>query len=255
MRSGFGQFCPVAVACEVFAERWTPMVLRELFAGSEHFNQIHRGVPLMSRALLARRLRELEDAGVIAREQKPGQRGHCYTLTPAGREFRPALEALGRWGQRWTVRVQRSNLDAGFLMWNVRRRIDRERLPDRRVVVCFRFSGIPRAYRGPRVFWLVLERTAVELCIEDPGIETDVVVDADVATLTAVWLGDICFEEAVRSKGVRLMGPRPLTRAFPTWLMLSHYADVVRAGPTERPAAGDSQRVVDEVPLPTLRAS
>ena len=174
------------------------MILRELFAGSEHFNQIHRGVPLMSRALLARRLRDLEDAGVIAREQTPGTRGHRYTVTPAGREFRPALEALGRWGQRWTVRVQRSNLDAGFLMWNIRRRVDRERLPDRRVVVCFRFSGIPRAYRGPRVFWLVLERTAVQLCIEDPGIETDVVVDADVATLTAVWLGDISFQEAMR---------------------------------------------------------
>ena len=231
------------------------MILRELFAGSEHFNQIHRGVPLMSRALLARRLRDLEDAGVIAREQTPGTRGHRYTLTPAGREFRPALEALGRWGQRWTVRVQRSNLDAGFLMWNIRRRVDRERLPDRRVVVCFRFSGIPRAYRGPRVFWLVLERTAVQLCIEDPGIETDVVVDADVAALTAVWLGDISFEEALRSKGVRLMGPRPLTRGFPTWLMLSQYAAVVRPGPADRRTAGDSLRVVDEVPVPTLPAS
>ena len=231
------------------------MILRELFAGSEHFNQIHRGVPLMSRALLARRLRDLEDAGVIAREQTPGTRGHRYTLTPAGREFRPALEALGRWGQRWTVRVQRSNLDAGFLMWNIRRRVDRERLPDRRVVVCFRFSGIPRAYRGPRVFWLVLERTAVQLCIEDPGIETDVVVDADVATLTAVWLGDISFQEALRSKGVRLMGPRPLTRGFPTWLMLSQYAAVVRPGRADRRTAGDSLRVVDEVPVPTLPAS
>ena len=243
MRSGFGQFCPVAVACEVFAERWTPMILRELFAGSEHFNQIHRGVPLMSRALLARRLRELEEAGVIAREQMPGKRGHRYTLTPAGREFRPALEALGRWGQRWTVRVQRSNLDAGFLMWNVRRRIDRERLPDCRVVVCFRFSGVPRAYRGPREFWLVLERTAVQLCIEDPGIETDVVVDADVATLTAVWLGDIAYEEALRSKGVQLMGPRPLVRGFPTWLMLSQYAAVARPGLDDDASTGDSLRV------------
>ena len=231
------------------------MILRELFAGSEHFNQIHRGVPLMSRALLARRLRDLEDASVIAREQTPGTRGHRYTLTPAGREFRPALEALGRWGQRWTVRVQRSNLDAGFLMWNIRRRVDRERLPDRRVVVCFRFSGIPRAYRGPRVFWLVLERTAVQLCIEDPGIETDVVVDADVATLTAVWLGDISFEEALRSKGVRPMEPRPLTRAFPTWLMLSHYAAVVRPPLGDDRSAGASLRVVDQVPVPTLPAS
>jgi DNA-binding HxlR family transcriptional regulator len=204
------------------------MILRELFAGSDRFNQIHRGVPLMSRALLARRLRQLEQAGVIVRAQSTGERGHHYTLTPAGQEFRPVLEALGRWGQRWTVRVQRSKLNAGFLMWNVRRRIDRERLPDHGIVVCFRFSGIPRAHPGPRVFWLMLEKTAVELCIEDPGVEAELLVDADLAVMTSVWLGDISFEEALRSGGVRLMGPRRFTRAFPTWLMLSHFAGVER---------------------------
>ena len=218
----------MAVACEVFAERWTPMILRELLAGSDHFNQIHRGIPLMSRALLARRLRRLEETGVIARVQTTGERGHRYTLTPAGEEFRPVLEALGRWGQRWTVRVQRCNLDAGFLMWNVRRRIDREQLPDHRVVVCFRFSGIPRTYRGPRVFWLMLEKSAVEICVEDPGVDVDLVVDADLAVMTAVWLGDMFFAEALRTKGVRLTGPRRLTDAFPTWLMLSHFSGVVR---------------------------
>jgi len=204
------------------------MILRELLAGSAHFNEIHRGVPLMSRALLAQRLRQLEESGVIARVHTTGERGHHYTLTPAGEEFRPVLEALGRWGQRWTVRVQRCNLDAGFLMWNVRRRIDRERLPDQRVVVCFRFSGIPRTYRGPRVFWLMLEKTAVEICVEDPGVEIDLVVEADLALMTSVWLGDMPFEEALRAGGLRLMGPRRLTGAFPTWLMLSHFAGVVR---------------------------
>jgi DNA-binding HxlR family transcriptional regulator len=228
MRSGFGQFCPVAVACEVFAERWTPLILRELLAGSKHFNEIHRGVPLMSRALLARRLRQLEETGVITKGQTTGERGH-YTLTPAGQEFRPVLEALGCWGQRWTVRVQRCNLDAGFLMWNVRRRVDRERLPDHRVVVCFRFSGIPRTYRGPRMFWLMLEKVAVEICVEDPGVEIDLVVDADLAVMTSVWLGDMPFEQALRARGVRLTGPRRLTAAFPTWLMLSHFAGVVRS--------------------------
>src|SRR5437773_26531 len=204
------------------------MILRELLAGSEHFNEIHRGVPLMSRALLARRLRQLEETGVIAKVQTTGERGHHYTLTPAGQEFRPVLEALGRWGQRWTVRVQRHNLDAGFLMWNVRRRIDRARLPDHRVVVCFRFSGIPRTYRGPQVFWLMLEKTAVEICVEDPGVEIDLVVDADLAVMMCVWLDDMLFEEALRSRAVRLMGPRRLSGAFPTWLMLSHFAGIVR---------------------------
>jgi len=228
VKSGFGQFCPVAVACEVFAERWTPLVLRELVAGSDRFNQIHRGVPLMSRALLVRRLRELEDAGVITKEPLTGTRGHRYELTQAGREFAPVLEALGNWGQRWTVRVQRRNLDAGFLMWNVRRRLARECLPEQRVIVCFRFNGIPRTHRGPRVFWLLLARTDVELCIEDPGLDPDMEVEADLAAMASVWLGDTSFDAALRSHRVRLKGPRRLTSAFPAWLKLSHYAGVGR---------------------------
>jgi DNA-binding HxlR family transcriptional regulator len=228
MKSGFGQFCPVAVASEVFAERWTPIILRELFAGSEHFNQIHRGIPLISRALLARRLRELEAAGVITKEALPEQRGYRYCLTEAGREFRPVIEALGNWGQRWTVRVQPQNLDAGFLMWNVRRRIARELLPEHRVIVCFDFHALPSSYRGARSFWLMLERSQVEICIEDPGFEVDVQVQADIAAMVAVWLGDMSFDAAVSAGRIRVMGARNLTRAFPSWLMLSHFAGVAR---------------------------
>ena len=228
MRSGFGQFCPVAVACEIFAERWTPIILRELFAGSDHFNQIHRGIPLISRALLARRLRDLEAAGVITREPMPGERGHRYALTEAGKEFRPVIEGLGHWGQRWTVRVQRQNLDAGFLMWNVRRRIARELLPERRIVVCFGFSAVPATYRGARTFWLVLDREQVELCIEDPGFEVDLHVEAELAAMTGVWLGDMSFDNALAAGTVRVIGPRAMAKAFPAWLMLSHFAKVPR---------------------------
>jgi DNA-binding HxlR family transcriptional regulator len=239
MKSGFGQFCPVAVACEVFAERWTPIILRELFAGSEHFNEIHRGIPLISRALLSRRLRDLEAAGVITKQPLSGQRGYRYGLTEAGKEFRPAVEALGKWGQRWTVRVQRQNLDAGFLMWNVRRRIARDLLPEGRVVVCFRFSGVPAAYRGAHVFWLLLERDRVELCIEDPGFETDLQVEADLAAMVGVWLGDTSFEAALQAGAIRVMGPRTLVRAFPSWLMLSHFAGVPRPQQTMHAAPVD----------------
>jgi DNA-binding HxlR family transcriptional regulator len=228
MHSGFGQFCPVAVASQVFATRWTPLILRELFAGSEHFNDLHRGVPLMSRALLSRRLRELEDAGVVVRETEDRGKGHRYRLTDAGLEFRPVIEALGQWGQRWTVRVRRENLDAGFLMWNVRRRIATAQLPERRVVVLFRFTGLPASYRGPAEFWLVLTRSAAELCIEDPGFEVDLQVDADIAAMASVWLGDIRFEAALRSRSVRIAGAKALVQAFPGWLMLSKFASVPR---------------------------
>src|SRR5258706_3123832 len=175
MKSGFGQFCPVAVACEVFAGRWTPLVLRELFNGAQQFNEIRRGMPLISRPLLARRLRELEAAGVVTMEPL-STRGHRYCLTEAGKEFHSIIEGLGTWGQRWTVRVDRKNLDPGFLMWNMRRRIALDSLPPHRIVVRFKFDGVAATYRRPRMFWMLLERPQVDLCIEDPGFEVDLFV-------------------------------------------------------------------------------
>ena len=227
---GFGQFCPVAVASEVFAARWTPIVLRELLAGTERFNELHRGIPLISRALLARRLAELERAGVLVRQGSG--RSVRYRLTPAGEDFRSVIHALGAWGQRWTARVERDNLDAGFLMWSMRRRIAVDRLPSRRVVVRFNFTGQQSPRRGPRVFWLVLQQEHVDLCVEDPGFEVDLYVDADLAAMAKIWLGDQAFEAAQRSGAVRLTGPAELRRAFPGWLMLSPFASVPRVSPS-----------------------
>jgi DNA-binding HxlR family transcriptional regulator len=227
MKGGFGEFCPVAMACEVFAERWTPLILRELLAGSHHFNEIHRYIPRISRALLARRLRQLEMAGIIT--SAPGDKGKRgqYHLTEAGQEFRAVIDALGAWGQRWTIRIQPQNLDAMLFMWNVRRRIALDRLPERRVVVHFHFA-VPAAHRGPRTFWLVLERAGVDLCLTDPGFDVDIHVEAGLAAMAKVWLGDISFSEATRAKKIELSGPPALTRQFPSWLLLSRFAAVPR---------------------------
>ncbi len=225
---GFGQFCPVAVACQVFAERWTPIILRELLSGSDRFNDLHRGIPLISRPLLARRLVELEKAGVVVREPLAHGRGYRYRLTQAGQEFRTVIEELGAWGQRWTTRIERDTLDADFLMWNIRRRIALDRLPARRVSVRFKFSGLPATRPAHRIFWLLLQRTEVDVCVEDPGFEVDLYVDADLAAMAKVWLGDITFEMARRSGALQLTGPLELRRAFPSWLMLSHFAAVPR---------------------------
>ena len=236
---GFGQFCPVAVASEILSARWTPIILRELLAGSDRFNDLHRGIPLISRPLLTRRLLDLERAGVISKEPLTRGRGHRYRLTPAGKELRAFIDCLGTWGQRWTVRVERDKLDAGFLMWNMRRRIALDRLPARRVVARFNYSGIPATRRGYRTFWLVLQREQADLCVEDPGFEVDLYVDADLAAMAQVWLGDISFDTAQRSGAVRLSGPAELRRAFPSWLMLSYFAAVPRelvTTPAQRPA-------------------
>jgi DNA-binding HxlR family transcriptional regulator len=239
MKSGFGQFCPVAVASEVFAERWTPIILRELFAGAQQFNEIHRGMPHISRPLLARRLRDLEGAGVIAREPQSSGRGYRYRLTEAGREFQSVIDGLGAWGQRWTVRVDRKNLDPGFLMWNMRRRIALDRLPPHRVVLRFRFSGVAAGYRGPRIFWLLLEPTQADLCVSDPGLEVGLYVEADLAAMAKVWLGDAAIAQVLRTGEVRLLGSRDLARQFPEWLMLSRFAGVPRP---ERHAAAALSR-------------
>ena len=225
---GYGQFCPVAVASEVFAQRWTPLIIRELCSGRSHFNEIHRGMPLISRTLLAERLRWLEDAGVVASAPARSGRVREYRLTEAGAEFKAVIDALGTWGQRWSVRVDPHNLDAGFLMWQLHHRLDREQLPQQRVVVLFSFSGVPRKRRGMHNFWLMLERPNVELCVTDPGHEVDLCVEADLGTFVHVWLGDAPLASAVRDRAIKLSGPRQLIQAFPRWLLLSRFAGVPR---------------------------
>jgi DNA-binding HxlR family transcriptional regulator len=218
---GYGQFCPIAVACEIFAERWTPLILRELLAGARRFGEIRQCIPLISRALLAQRLRQLEEAGVVLSQPLPRGR--------AAEEFREVLDRLGEWGQRWgTAQFDPENLDLPLLMWNVSRRIDMERLPRRRVVVRFDFRAFPARCRGFRVCWLILEPHDTDLCLKDPGFDVDLVVTADAAAMAQVWTGAITFAQAVRAGGLKVDGPRDLVRSFPTWLLLSHFAHVER---------------------------
>lgn len=150
---GYGQFCPVARGAEVFGERWTPLVVRELMCGSTRFNDIRRGVPRISTTLLVQRLRKLEEIGVVARVGAAGSSE--YRLTPAGEELRPLVLALGHWGARWIgSRLKRDQLDVGFLMWDIRRFAHRELFPqERRTVVQFRFND---ARQGERIWWLVV---------------------------------------------------------------------------------------------------
>ena len=227
---GYGQFCPIAVACEVFAERWTPLILRELLAGSRRFGELRRGLPLISRTLLAQRLRELERAGVVVSRPLARGRGRSYEPTRAAEELRGVIDQLGAWGQRWAAaQFDTDNLDMMMLMWNVRRRVDLRRLPTRRVVVRFEFRALPARQKSFRGCWLVLERRGADLCLKDPGFDVDLVVRADAAVIARVWMGAVPFAEALRSGGLALDGPRDLARAFPAWLLLSHYAGVPRA--------------------------
>ena len=100
-QGSYKQFCPVAMAAEILCTRWTVVLLRELMAGSTRFNELRRGVPRMSPALLSQRLKELEAAGIVERQASDTEPGVFeYRLTDAGRELNPVVEAFGIWGQR-----------------------------------------------------------------------------------------------------------------------------------------------------------
>jgi DNA-binding HxlR family transcriptional regulator len=229
---GYAQFCPIAKATEVIGRRWTLLILRELLCGSHQFNDIHRGVPKMSRSLLAKRLGELEAEGLVERRVTSGEHPE-YHLTDSGEALRPIVVELGNWGKRWVGQgVSERDLDARLLMWDVQRRIERDRLPERRVVVCFRFPDAPEKQKD---FWLVLERDQVDLCLKDPGYEEDLYVTSDVESFTKIWLGDTHFDRALHNGDVSLSGPSRLRTQFPRWLGLSMFAGIRRE---YGPAAG-----------------
>jgi DNA-binding HxlR family transcriptional regulator len=221
----YGQFCPVAKAAEIVAERWTPLVLRELMCGSQRFNDLRRGLPLMSPSLLSQRLRELESAGILERQRSGTGKGWTYHLTEAGRELRPVVETLGRWGHRWVAQeLARDDLDPSLLMWDVHRRIDLSAVPVTRAVVRFELTG---AKRGMRRWWLVMDgaRGEVDVCLKDPGFEVDLSVSSSLRTMVDVWLGYTPVRQAVTRGEVTLEGRRDLVRTFPKWIGCSVFAE------------------------------
>ncbi|HJS04025.1 MAG TPA: helix-turn-helix domain-containing protein [Variovorax sp.] len=219
----YGQFCTVARGAEVLCERWTPLVVRELMCGSTRFNDIRRGVPRMSGSLLAQRLRKLEEVGVVKRVQGTGTSAE-YHLTGAGEELRPIVLALGHWGARWIgSRLKRGQLDAGFLMWDIRRFVHLDECPPERcIVVHFRFTDAPE---GERRWWLVIDQGTADLCRDNPGDEPTLVVESTVLALTEIWTGDREAEDQIRERRVRLTGGARDARDLWRWLGRSAFAE------------------------------
>lgn len=222
MPESYGQFCPVAQAAEVLTERWTLLVLRELLMGSTRFNEIQRGVPRMSSSLLSKRLRELERSDLLTREPLQGERGYAYRLTPAGEALGPLVVSLGTWSRDWLKReISAEEADPALLMWDLRRSVRLDRLPQERVGVFFRFRD---AEEGKRAWWLVAEEANADLCFSDPGFAIDLQVDAETRAMAEVWVGKQELGAAMRSKKVRVTGPDHLVRSLPEWLGFSTFA-------------------------------
>ena len=225
MENTYGQFCTVARGAEVLCERWTPLVLRELLCGSKRFNDLRRGVPRMSTSLLALRLQRLEEFGIVRRAA--AGKVWEYSLTAAGEELRPIIMALGHWGARWIgSRLRDDELDAGLLMWDIRRFACIPEFPARPIVINFQFRD---ARVGEGSWWLVVEDGVVDLCRTDPGRELTLVVDATVRALTEIWSGDRTPRQALESRDVRVDWAKRDADDLWRWLGTSVFAPTRRA--------------------------
>jgi DNA-binding HxlR family transcriptional regulator len=226
-RSGYGQFCPVAMAAEVLCTRWTPLLVREMLAGSSRFNDLRRGVPRMSPALLSKRLGELEEAGIV--ERFKGRGVEEYRLTAAGLGLRGVVEGLGFWGQRWVEpELSLKNLDPSLLMWDMRRNLDTTPLPPRRCTIQFLYRELAESRQN---WWLVIEPTrdgaeprGADLCYTDPGFEVDLYVESSLRAMTSIWMGFSTVAEESRAGRVQMTGSVALRESMQRWLGLSPFA-------------------------------
>lgn len=217
----YGEFCPVSLAAETFARRWTPLIIRELLMGSTRFNDLRRGIPHISASMLSRRLGELEVAGIVERHDDAD--GTRYLLTDAGEELRGVVEQLGVWGRRWLpAEYREEDLDPRLLVWDIHRGIHLDRVPERTVIE-LHFYDAPVEYRA---YWLVIDPLGAEVCLTHPGGEIDLRLASDVRTLTDVWMGNTTWAAALRAGQLRLSGNSEVGRELPRWLKLSPFAEV-----------------------------
>ncbi len=222
--NGYNQFCPVAMAAEILGSRWTLVLLRELVVGSTRFNELRRGVPRMSPALLSKRLKDLEAAGIVTRSQVVGEPDVFeYCLTNAGRDLKPVIEAVGIWGQRWIeTEASLENLDPNLLMWDIRRNIDPRPMPDRRNTIQVIFNDLKKAQRN---WWLIVQPgQKVDLCSVDPGFDVDLYLSTDLRSMTEIWMGYTTIVRAKEQGKLTITGNRQLEAAVGSWLTLSPFA-------------------------------
>lgn len=231
MAEAYKQFCPIALTADTLCTRWTMLIVRELLAGSTRFNEFRRALTRISPTLLAQRLRELEEAGIVERVRVAGPGDLFeYRLTERGRDLEGIVQAFGEWGQRWVeARAMLQNLDVHYLMWNMHKRIDAVHMGKQPCVVNFLYSDLPAAKRA---WWLVARPEApVDLCWNDPGLDVDLYVATDLKTMTSIWMGVSKLAREIEAGAVMLTGDARVAAAMPSWLGLSIVAGVAkRAG-------------------------
>lgn len=210
----YRQYCPIARASEILAERWNPLIIRNLMFGVDTFSEMARGVPAMSRSLLIKRLDQLQRDGIVDKSPKPGGHGHLYRLTDAGRDLAAVIDSLGAWGERW-VEVTTEHADPGFALWSwCQAQLNRPALPQRRTIVAFIFPEEPP---GNRYYWLLVEQGEAELCYSDPGDDPDINVTAESLAFVEWHRGRLDWGKALRTGRIEVTGRRDVARALPDW--------------------------------------
>lgn len=224
--SKYGQYCPIAQTLELLGDRWTLLIVRDMLTGTTHFNELKRGLPGISRALLSKRLQHLQDIGVIEKRYiNTGRQTTEYHLTPAGIGLHEVINALLMWGVTWAFdEPTEEQLDPLLLLWWMHNRVNQDQLPDERIVIQFNFTGAKT-----ETYWLVLTANDVTICMTDPGYEINVLVTADLATFFKLWLGRITYHEAIHDHDVTIDATPRLINDFPNWFAWSHAAPAVHA--------------------------
>jgi DNA-binding HxlR family transcriptional regulator len=217
----YGQYCPIARGSEIFAERWTPLIIRNLHLGCETFGAILEGAPGLSRTVLAQRLRQLERLGIVTSAPKAQGKGHCYQLTDSGHDLFKVCVTLGEWGAQW-LEIAPEHLDPFVALWSMCNALRRDLLPDKRVVIQFDFTG----YRPHERYWLLVERGETEICKTYPGLDEDLYITAEAEAFVRWHAGHLSWAEATRDDRIRVVGPSWLVRAFPTWNARSMFAHI-----------------------------
>lgn len=227
----YGQYCPVALSLEILGGRWTLLIIRELLYGSTRFNELHRGVPLMSRSLLSERLKYLESVKLIERSHS-ARSGHAeYTLSEGGRSLLPVIDSVGKWGQEWVNKsVAIDEIDGGYLMWSIRKSASWTADLGPRMVARFEFSDRDEK---KRFHWLIIEENEIDLCYVDPGLEVDTWIETDLRSMVEVWMGWRPLKDALSTGGIRIYGAANLTQGPLSWM-------------GQGPVAGISQRPSEE---------
>lgn len=223
--TGTAEYCPISMGTEVVAERWNVLIIREMIVGARRFNDIHRGLPGLSRTLLSQRLRTLQRYGLVEPLGAGEATGGGYRLTEAGLELRPVLEAIGSWAVRWRFpEPQDDQLNPRLLLLRMQSGLAREHLPNRRIVIQFSFEN-DRPLQG----WLIADRDDSTVCARDPLFGVDVYASASTRAWHEIWYGYRSLRESIANGDVILCGEKDLLTQFEKWFHLSHFADEVAA--------------------------